>query len=431
MRFSILLSILLFSSLLFGQAIYSGPMLGYSTPREVAVWVQLDQPAEIHLQYWTKGKPEQKFTSKVVLVNDESYLTGTLKATGLEPGSNYIYEILAKDKNLTKTKSLNFSTQTLWQHRTPAPDFSFLAGSCVYINDTAYDRPGEPYGRAYDIFNKMTLEPAEFMLWLGDNTYLREVDWDIPDGINYRHRHSRHTPEMQPFLAAMNHYAIWDDHDYGPNDSDGSYFGKAWAKEIFNKYWANLHTEIPGLETNTNTFTWNDCQFFLLDNRWVRSAPDPDGQILGDEQIEWLIEALRFSQASFKFIAIGGQFVSNAKIYENHANYETERLKLIGLLDKHEIKNVIFLDGDRHHAEFSKMITPMGNTLWDITTSPLTSGAYDHSDEPNSFRIPGSMYGDNNYCLIEVSGEYGKRQCQVILKNKAGEKVRELLIHQE
>lgn len=38
--------------------------------------------------------------------------------------------------------------------------------------------------------------------------------------------HSRSVAELQPFLASTHHYAIWDDHDYGPNDSDRGFYNK-------------------------------------------------------------------------------------------------------------------------------------------------------------------------------------------------------------
>ena len=49
------------------------------------------------------------------------------------------------------------------------------------------------------------------MIWLGDNIYLREVDWYPAFGILARNTHTRSLPEMQPLLASTHHYAIWDD----------------------------------------------------------------------------------------------------------------------------------------------------------------------------------------------------------------------------
>ena len=77
-----------------------------------------------------------------------------------------------------------------------------------------------------------------------------------------------------------------------------------------------------------------------MDNRYHRTSNNnftEDRQILGKEQIDWLINALTFSQATFKFIAIGGQVLSSGAVYENYATYPEERKYL---LDK--ISNKLF-----------------------------------------------------------------------------------------
>jgi alkaline phosphatase D len=90
--------------------------------------------------------------------------------------------------------------------------------------------------------------------------------------------------------------------------------------------------------------------------------------------MQWLIDALVTSKATFKFVAIGGQVLSNASLYENYATYPKERAQLLDLLVKEELKNVIFLTGDRHKTELSK-IKRNGIVFYDLTVSPLTSTA--------------------------------------------------------
>lgn len=406
------------SSLLQAQQIIAGPMLGYNTMREVAVWVQMDEEAEVYLAVEpvdTSGKLLQGFSIKT---DNQKANTATLISPLLEPGTSYSAQVYANDKALGK--KIFFTTQSLWQWRKPAPDFSFLAGSCLYINESEYDRPGTPYGANYGILEKMAGEKADFMVWLGDNNYLREVDWNSRQGIYHRYTHSRGLPELQSLLKTMHHYAIWDDHDYGPNDSDWTYWNKDITREAFTDFWANPNYGVAGLKGTTGTFSWNDCQFFLLDNRWDRSPEQSDGTILGAAQIKWLIDALRYSQASFKFICVGGQFLSDFQGFENHANFTKERQYIIDQLDKYEIKGVIFLNGDRHHSEISRMETKAGQVYYDITSSPLTSGSYDHSDESNHFRVPETIIDVRSYAQIKVFGAID-RKCQVLFKGVDGE----------
>ena len=120
------------------------------------------------------------------------------------------------------------------------------------------------------------------MLWLGDNVYLREVDWWSEEGIAYRYGHNRAEPALQPLLAAVPHYATWDDHDYGPNNSDRSYVLKGAALETFTRYWPAAARGLPGVPGVFTQFQWGDVEFFLLDDRYHRAperraGPGADG----------------------------------------------------------------------------------------------------------------------------------------------------------
>ena len=56
-----------------------------------------------------------------------------------------------------------------------------------------------------------SIKNPDFMLWLGDNTYLRESDWNSRTGFIKRYPHTRALSELQPLLASTHHYATWDD----------------------------------------------------------------------------------------------------------------------------------------------------------------------------------------------------------------------------
>jgi len=408
------------------QYLKSGPMLGYNTMREVGVWVQLEEQGYIAIKYWPEGNDIEVQVSETFYTENYKANTATLALTNLEPGTTYNFKVIVNDLESPTAPIHSFTTQKLWHWREDPPEFSFLAGSCVYINETKYDRPGKPYGTELTIFEKMAEEDARFMVWLGDNVYLREVDWNSRSGIYHRYTHSRGVKELQPLLSKMHHYAIWDDHDYGPNDSDRTYGHKDKTREAFEDFWANPNYGVMGLESITGSFVWNDCEFFMLDNRWYRTPQSAEGSILGERQFEWLIDALRSSKAAFKFVCIGGQVVSDLVGFENYAVFGAERKKLLHLIDDFDIKNVVFLTGDRHHSEISVYNTPDGDQIFDITASPLTSGAYDHSDEKNSFRLKeDAIIGENNYAVIEITGKRKNRKLKVVFKDAKGKKIKE------
>jgi len=401
----------------------SGPMLGPITLRDATIWVQTKQVTFVQIEYKIKGSIDSFQESAPVIADASNHFMVTIHLVNLIPGTNYEYKVKIKNEYLSLAYPLEFRTQEHWQFRKEAPDFSFAAGSCFYVNDVTYDRPGKPYGGEYEIIKAISGTRPDFMLWLGDNTYFREGDYESKSGIYYRQSHTRSLPELQPLLAQVPHYAIWDDHDYGPNDSDWTYPLKGHALEAFKNFWPSEAYGAGHTDGVTSSFVWNDCQFFMLDNRWYRTVQKENGTILGDIQKYWLKEALLASTASFKFVAVGGQFLSDYAAFENFANYKDERQELIDFIDENKIKNVVFLTGDRHHSEISHLVTPNGIKIYDITSSALTSTTYDHSKEPNTYRIPGSMISERNFAVFKVTGERKDRKLSVVFKNTQGKDV--------
>lgn len=396
--------------------IQSGPMLGYNTMREVLVWVQTEKAQSVKMIYFPENNTAQK-DSFLLQSEREKAFTAKLIASGLDEGTTYIYQVFLGNETQPSATG-TFTTQALWQHRRDPPEFQFAIGSCAYINEEAYDRPGTPYGKGTEIFQSILAKKPEMMLWLGDNLYLREGDWSSRSGIHHRYTHFKSHPDLQELWKSMHHYAIWDDHDYGPNDADRSFIAKELTLEAFQNFWGNYEYGINGKAGITSMYSYNDLDFFLLDNRYDRSPNKRNSgkrEILGKEQIQWLIDALTYSKASFKIVAIGGQFLNPAAVYENHATYAEERQEMIDLIEKENLKNVVFLSGDRHKTELTKMKLKNGNLIYDYTCSPLSSKAYNSSDEENELRVKGTHVSTQNFGLLSLSGSFKNRK--LLLQN--------------
>jgi alkaline phosphatase D len=410
-------------------------MVGYTEMREAMLWVQTDGPARVQFHYREAGNPSTApFRTGEFHTTSHEAFTARLIANMVMPGKEYDYELFINGQKVNFRYKTSFTTPALWQYRNDPPNLTFALGSCNYVNDPKWDRPGEGYGGGYEIYNSILAKNPDLMLWLGDNTYLREADWYSRTGILYRYTHTRALPQMQPLLASVPQYAIWDDHDFGPNDSDGSYRDKDITYEAFRLFWGNPTYGVNGRPGITTTFERSDCQFFLLDNRFFRSNNEivsQEREILGKEQLNWLIHALKASKATFKFVAVGGQVLSTFSKYENHINIAPEeRERLLDAIAKEKIRNVIFLTGDRHSSEIS-VESRNGVRMYDFTVSPLTSGSYDHSKENNSNRIRGKIYGGRCFGTVEVSGAPKRRQAKLIIWDADGKRVFEEVVTQQ
>lgn len=406
--------------------IAAGPMLGYSDMREVAVWLQTSKKGLIQYKYWPLDKPSDIHWSKKTNVSSKDHFMATVLLDEVEPGKKYAYELYFDKKKMSFDYALEFQSQELWQWRKDAPDFSFAVGSCTYTNEPIYDRPGKPYGASFEIFNQIHALKPDFMIWGGDNIYLREVDWNSKSGIYKRYADFKRQKELQPLFARTHNYAIWDDHDFGPNDSDRSYWGRSWTREAFKANWANPNYIFPD-EAITGTFFWQDVQFFLLDDRSFKAPEgdtDPARDYFGEKQLQWLIDALTASNASFKIIVSGGQIVNPYAAFENMATYPKERNLLFDKIAERGISGVVFITGDRHHTSLRKWDRIGNYPLYDLTVSPLTSGiAKAHEVEKNApDMIPGTLVETiQTFGLIQLSGSTSDRQLKINVYDSKGE----------
>ena len=403
------------------EGVQSGPMIGHVSHRSAQLWIQTNHSADVQVKYSATDSDEYHQSEKIQTESKNAFVAH-FQLEELEPGMTYDVDFLVDGKALSESVKVN--TQVLWDWRIDPPAFKFVTGSCAYINEEAYDRPGKPYGGGYEIFEHMADESPDMMLWLGDNIYLREVDFQSYGGFLHRYTHTRSTPEMAKLLKTCPNYAIWDDHDFGPNDSDGSWIHADWSKQAFETFWCNPSYGLPEAPRCISTaFRFVDMEFFLLDNRTYRvnhynKTNEP--QVLGEEQIDWLIQALRNSRAPFKFVVVGGQVLSDAMVYENVAQFPSERQQILDRIEAEDIRGVVFLSGDRHTTELSEITLSNGRKVYDLTVSPLTSGTGHAKDEPNSLRVEGTYVEQRNYAVMSFDGPRKNRTCTIEVKGTDG-----------
>ena len=377
----------------------------------------------VKLTYWKEGNNTLRKTVLPVDGAKWEFRPLHFELVGLDPATRYTYEIESSNLTGTEKRQGQFTTKKLWQWRQPAPDFSFITGSCAYFNENGYDRPGRPYGGDTSIFQTMGQEDAAFMMWLGDNWYTREVDYSSPWGLWYRVSRERALPVMKDLYRNMPNYAIWDDHDFGPNDIGKEYIYKEESREVFKQYWANPSYGEYGKGVYTK-FAYSDVDFFMLDDRTWRSSdelldsvdgkPNTMKEMFRAQQMEWMMNALAGSTATFKIITTGTQMLNPVSPYNCFRRYPAEYNALLNFIDEQKIPGVVFLTGDRHHSEVIELKGKIGYPLYDITVSPLTSGTHVISgpETVNPYRVF-KLDQKQNYAKISVSGKLGDRNMKV------------------
>lgn len=448
----------------------NGPMPAASANNEVLIWAQTSEPAVVNIEYWPEsGDPSQSYTSAPVATSQETAHVAKVRVTeGLQPGQHYRYQVfvdgVAQESYFRKEYKdgekipMTFQAKPRWRFVPDgdAPhsifDFRIAAGSCAYINEDGYDREGgTPYGDGYHIFESMYEKQPDLMIWLGDAVYYRENDFESRSGMIHRWTHDRAIPELRPLLATAHHFAVWDDHDYGPNDIGSSYTHKGVAKEVFDLFWGNPSSGLPETPGIFTYFNLGDANFYSLDNRSYLttsvSKPEAFGKpknLLGREQADWLIEHLAWAQsqmshdgksypARFNIICIGNQVLSEDNNPHHYRNFPDEWNYLIDRIVEEGIDGVVFLSGDVHHGEVNRMEYIGGGmpgvpgkagkrdqayVFHEITSSPLTAGPwggpaknvarYDIFDEADVDRV-----GQRNFVTLDFKGPLENRRLEI------------------
>ncbi|MFO8001034.1 MAG: alkaline phosphatase D family protein, partial [Marinilabilia sp.] len=364
-----------------GPYLLHGPMLSNVTDSKAEFWVRTFRENPVHVVVKELGK-EKTIRSETIETKASGDYTATIPVTGLEANTEYQYIIVVGDKEIG-----NKATDNRWVFRT-------------------YPQTGEPTrlgvgfggGSGYTPFykhmwNTLSANWLPAFLFLGDNVYIDHPKHpSVQDYCYYRRQSSQ---EYQNFISRTSIYAIWDDHDFGENDSWGSPAKDQpeWKIPVWEKYkdnWNNPYygggKEDPGVWTD---FSIGDIDFFMLDGRYYRSSPtveNPD--MLGEAQKEWLFEKLKQSEATFKVIASpvpwsfdvkgGKQTVygpsgtvkpddSELKKFppyeptqvprtsDTWEGYAEEREEIFSFIEENNIEGVVLISADRHRSDAWKI----------------------------------------------------------------------------
>src|SRR5690554_2927134 len=161
----------------------AGPMVGSAEMREATLWLQTSEPAEVKAYYWPKDDPTDRRQTPAVQTRQDEAFTAVLTAGPLQPGTRYEYAIAINSRAVNLHYTTAFQTLPDFRDRTPPPDFRVAVASGNYVNEVRYDPPNRIPGGDYRIYLSVLDTRPDMMLWLGNQVYLREADWNSRSGI--------------------------------------------------------------------------------------------------------------------------------------------------------------------------------------------------------------------------------------------------------
>lgn len=336
----------------------AGPMLGHVQHDRAWIWVQASKETKWRVEISDHADFENSTSWEGGNIDAISAFTSAVEVTGLKPKTEYYYRIWFGDREVTSIPLASFTT----------PDLAKTAGKIRVAFSSCVGRLPEDSSAA---FGEMA-DRANFdlLLMLGDNHYGDTTDLERQRLYYTAHRKITGYRDLG---AKRPIYAIWDDHDFGPNNSDSTAEGKENSLQAFREYWRNTprveEAEDPAIYFK---FERAGVEFFMLDVRWHRSpnrATDgPEKTMLGQKQLEWLKRSLKQSTAKIKLLASGSEWQTKGHA-DSWTSFEQERRLIWDWLEKEKIPGVIFLSGDRHFSAGYHI-----RNLWpEFTAGPLGS----------------------------------------------------------
>jgi alkaline phosphatase D len=287
----------------------------------------------------------------------------------------------------------------------------------------------------------LDFEP-ELFLFLGDNVYA-----DTEDMARMRGEYSKLGAKegFRKLRQRAQVLATWDDHDYGANDAGREYPRKQESAEVFREFWGQPHEGHDGIYT-ARYFGPSEArvQVLLLDLRSFRTSlarrprtaemrsefmgpylesRGPGVEMLGKDQWKWLAQELK-KPARLRIIGSSTQFLQRGNGWETWSNFPEEQERLLALIEETRAEGVLFLSGDTHWAELSRL--DRGYPLYDLTSSGLTEVWKGVAPNERRVGVPylGANFGtlqidwgpDDPVLLLEIRDLQGKTRIKQKLR---------------
>lgn len=375
---------------------------------------------------WIMARPNSKLeissNGKTSLISTNSIGTATVKFNALKPNTEYPFTISYFGlKNVVTSGKVK--TIPDYEKRTPTPNFKFAIIGKVHTNDATFDEPFKTPGGEYEIFTTIKNQNPDAIIWANNGATFRTADWGSKSGMQARYRAERENPALKELLMTAPNYAVIGEGSYGAPNSDKNLWNKKDSISAFKSFWNNPSFGIGSQENLASFFRYGDAEVFLLDDVTMRNNLDYKNsrpEMLGEQQLNWLLTSLKKSNAKFKIVVCNSPITNPVDDIENFAFYKRERKDLLDFINENKIGGVIFISAKKDYAEITRMVRAGAHDLVEITAGPTTARPAKSATEVNFFRAIGSLILERSFATITFLGDEEDRQIKIDFFNSKG-----------
>ncbi|MEO1692975.1 MAG: alkaline phosphatase D family protein [Cyanobacteria bacterium J06631_6] len=297
----------------------------------------------------------------------------TFNLVDLAEDTNYYYVIVADGRRYPQQGTLRFKTVKIHQPYS----FAIACSSCAGGTIGRFVNYGVSNSRVFEAIRQYQYQDDRgqdshlaLFIHMGDLHYRNDLPSlgskenhldDYRDNYDLVMTQSRQKDLYQNIPLAY----IWDDHDYGTNDSDGSYQLKYVASEGYREQVPHYSLEekldaISGKGAIYQSFIIGRVRFIMTDSRFyqdsIKTVDEQERQLLGSEQREWLLQQLKLGKQQQENNREGLTIWINSIPWIASADAPTdswnkftqERTLIADFIKENEIDKLLMISGDAH-----------------------------------------------------------------------------------
>ena len=352
--------------------------LGAVTNESIAIKAKLNNKAATgknYIQIWYHQTPELDNSNQELnkeIATSLSDKVATFNLTELTENTLYYYVVIADGRRYPKEGTLQFKTVKVNQPYS----FAIACSSCAGGTLRHYASSGVSNSKVFDTISQYQYQTDNgqsahlaMFIHMGDLHYRNDFSFiglkeKYLDDYRYNYDLVMNQNRQKNLYQNIPLAYIWDDHDYGFNDSDGSYNLKYTASEAYRERvpYYPLVEELDALEGKGaiyQSFIIGRVRFIMTDSRFHRDSPnasESDRTILGREQREWfftqLQDAKQQQQNNREGLIIWVNSIpwigSPDASTDSWNKFARERTLIANFIKENQIDKLLMLSGDAH-----------------------------------------------------------------------------------
>ncbi len=204
------------------------------------------------------------------------------------------------------------------------------------------------------VFDAIRGVAPDLFLHMGDLHY-EDIGRNAPDRFRRAYDQVLASPRQNAMFRAMPLVYIWDDHDFGPNNADGTSPSKPAAFSVYRQFVPHYPLGTPDNLSLNQAFTIGRVRFIVTDTRSSRAPGDlPDASkrtMLGSAQLAWFEQQLKAAVDAPLVVWVNTvPWITRQKSHtDGWERYGLERQRLADLVAGLGLsRRMVMLSGDAH-----------------------------------------------------------------------------------